>query len=123
MSAIRPGKTTGLMPVFIAVFALVMVMSPIANVNATSLGYLKDHRSLAQRKTFAEPRLLSKSQAAAIATSRHGGKVLKVESTDTKGNYRVRLLLESGRIKTSAKQFLCLSQASRSLDGHSWEAA
>ncbi len=30
---------------------------------------------------------------------------------------------ESARIKSSAKQFLCLSQASRSVDGYSWEAA
>ena len=79
---------------------LSVIWSP---VQAGGPGYLGNPQLLAQRKNnFAESRLLSKSQAAAVATSRHGGKVLKVENTDTKGNYRVRLLLESGRIKTVA---------------------
>lgn len=102
MSANRSRKPAGIMPVVMAALALVLVVSPVNDASASRPGYLKDPRVMAQKKNFAEPRLLSKSQAAAIATSRHGGKVLKVESTDTKGNYRVRLLLESGRIKTVA---------------------
>ena len=82
---------------------LLLAVTLAVGVPAVAAGpsYLEKPRILAQKK-FAEPRLLSKSQAAAIARSRHGGKVLKVESTDVKGNYRVRLLLESGRIKTVA---------------------
>jgi hypothetical protein len=80
-----------------------LLVAPTAAVWADRLPYLSKPQVMAQKKNnFAEPRLLSKSQAAAIATSRHGGKVLKVESAGTKGNYKVRLLLENGRIKTVA---------------------
>ncbi len=83
------------------ILIILLAFAPVLSTAATP-DYIKNPRILAQKKNFAEPRLLSKSQAAALATSRHGGKVLKVEPTETKGNYRVRLLLESGRIKTVA---------------------
>lgn len=85
-----------------ATIAIALVtLTAWAPAEAGRLSYVKSPQILAQQqKNFAAPRLLSKSQAAAMATSRHGGKVLKVESTDTRGDYRVRLLLDSGRIKT-----------------------
>lgn len=44
---------------------------------------------------------ISKSKAADIAKAAHGGKVLKVEETSRAGEkiYRVKLLLNGGRIK------------------------
>ena len=93
MTATRIRIITGL--------AVLLIFAPF--VQAAAPGYLQNPHVLAQKKkSFAEPRLLSKSQAAAIATARHGGKVLKVEPTEVKGNYRVRLLLDSGRVKTVA---------------------
>ena len=56
--------------------------------------------------TLASPMVsadISKGQAAAQAKSQHGGKVLSVEkvgSKDGKATYKVKLLLEGGRVKT-----------------------
>lgn len=51
---------------------------------------------------LAQSGAISKSEAAEMARARYGGRVLKVDEVNNGGRvvYRVRLLLEGGRIKT-----------------------
>lgn len=51
---------------------------------------------------LAQAGAISKSEAAELARARYGGRVLKVDEVSNGGRvvYRVRLLLDGGRIKT-----------------------
>ncbi|MBN7797845.1 PepSY domain-containing protein [Parahaliea mediterranea] len=93
----RRSRRPGPLPALLS--ALLLALGPCGDALAQRQGDPRQggdqrDRDRAQQE---QPRL-SAREAAAIAQSRHGGKVLKV--TRKGGAYRVKLLLDSGRVTT-----------------------
>lgn len=81
----------------LTLWLLALCMLPIGNVWATQNTEHASFSHFAQASTAS----ISKSRAAALARSAHGGKVLNVERVESGGRviYRVKLLLDGGRIR------------------------
>ncbi len=68
------------------------------HLHATSMKAPKQDRNSDKRQKQKSGKSISESQAASIARSKTGGKVLKVSRLGKNGGYRVKLLLSSGRV-------------------------
>lgn len=76
----------------------ILILLPLAGVAAPAAWSSPQAKLRQQAATVAA---IGKSGAADVAQKRHGGTVLKVEEINTGGKtaYRVKLLLDGGRIK------------------------
>ena len=79
-------------------FATLLLGALLATSLAPGLAHAQKGQQQGQRGQSQQEEGMSPRQAAAQAQSRHGGKVLKV-SREGRG-YRVRLLLDNGRVIT-----------------------
>jgi type VI protein secretion system component VasK len=90
----KPDKRTGVIGCYTGRLLFTLVLVCFATVS-----FADNHRkSERQQSQVRQQQGISAGQAAAIAKKRHGGEVLKVERTGNQ--YRVKLLLPSGTVKT-----------------------
>lgn len=89
------------LPSLIPLILLALVVAPPASAlpEASGSAYQQLAAQGIQRR---QSKASSAAEAAAIAKQRYGGKVLKVEAINTGDGvrYRVKLLLNDGRVKT-----------------------
>lgn len=88
----RPYSTVFLSPAL----ALLLGLGALAAPAPADAAY--SHLAMQTRKVVDQRNQLSPQEAAARARAKYGGKVLKVKREG--GGYKVRLLLESGRVIT-----------------------
>ncbi|GAB1265715.1 hypothetical protein NBRC116493_02150 [Aurantivibrio infirmus] len=94
---------------FISTIVLIMVVCSFSNISSAKSYEIGENNfrngqiQLAQLSIKQkQKKTISKAEAAEIAQKRHGGKVLSVDTKKTESGvqYRVKLLLDNGRIRT-----------------------